>query len=129
MELGAGAGLVGVCLHRVGAGSVLLTDRDAQTLRNCRRNLEENGVVLGEDSRVSSRQGLVDKMLSLDLQPQPDTRLLVCTCQVQVQALDWAEHKGLEAEVIVGADLLYDPGALQLAPARHQTPPACADVR
>lgn len=55
VELGAGAGLVGICLHRVGAGSVLLTDRDAQALRNCRRNLEENGVALGEGSQVSSK--------------------------------------------------------------------------
>ena len=52
-ELGAGAGLVGICLHRAGAESVLLTDLDAQALRNCRRNLEENGVALSDDSRVS----------------------------------------------------------------------------
>ena len=29
-----------------------------------------------------------------------------------MQALDWAEHRCLEADLILGADLLYDPGAV-----------------
>ena len=30
--------------------------------------------------------------------------------QVQVQPLRWEEHRSLKADVILGADLLYDPG-------------------
>ena len=37
---------MGICLHRAGAASVLLTDADAQTLCNLTRNLEKNGVPL-----------------------------------------------------------------------------------
>lgn len=44
VELGCGAGVVGVCLHRVGAGSILLTDGDERTVSNARHNLAQNGV-------------------------------------------------------------------------------------
>jgi hypothetical protein len=30
--------------------------------------------------------------------------------QVQVQPLEWGEHKNLKADLILGADLLYDQG-------------------
>jgi len=43
LELGCGAGLLGVVLHRTGAAGVSLTDGDSQTLCNCRHNLHING--------------------------------------------------------------------------------------
>ncbi len=45
---------MGICLHRAGAASVLLTDGDGQTLCNCRCNLDENGVSLTEQACVNS---------------------------------------------------------------------------
>lgn len=42
--MGCGSGLVGVCLARSGAGSLMLTDGDAQTVANCHFNLSLNGV-------------------------------------------------------------------------------------
>ncbi len=43
LELGCGAGLLGVVLHRMGAAGVSLTDGDSQTLCNCCHNLHING--------------------------------------------------------------------------------------
>lgn len=43
LELGCGAGLLGVILHRADAAAVCLTDGDAQALHNCRHNLHING--------------------------------------------------------------------------------------
>ena len=42
LELGCGSGLVGICLHRVGATQITLTDGNVQTLGNCQRNLDIN---------------------------------------------------------------------------------------
>ncbi len=42
MELGCGAGMLGVLLQRVGAAGVCLTDGDSQTLCNCLHNLRIN---------------------------------------------------------------------------------------
>lgn len=47
-ELGCGPGLVGVCLQRLGVGSILLTDGDAETLLNCRHNLSINSMLTGD---------------------------------------------------------------------------------
>lgn len=41
---------MGVCLHRVGAGSVLLTDGDEDAILNCRHNLSINGVLTEDHS-------------------------------------------------------------------------------
>ncbi len=43
LEVGCGPGLVATCLCRSGAGRVLLTDGDPQTLVNCLSNLSLNG--------------------------------------------------------------------------------------
>ncbi len=79
MELGAGAGIVGVALARVGAGQVVCTDGDAQALDNCVHNLTNNlGVLDGG--------------------------------QMRAERLAWDEGCAhLAPDVILGADLLYDP--------------------
>ena len=43
LELGCGAGMLGILLQRVGAAGICLTDGDAQTLCNCLHNLRING--------------------------------------------------------------------------------------
>jgi predicted nicotinamide N-methyase len=43
LEIGCGPGLVATCVCRSGAGRVLLTDGDPQTLVNCLSNLRMNG--------------------------------------------------------------------------------------
>ena len=42
LELGCGAGMLGILLQRIGAAGVCLTDGDAQTLCNCLHNLRIN---------------------------------------------------------------------------------------
>jgi hypothetical protein len=44
LQLGAGAGMVGVCLARLAAAKIVLTDGDLATLANLRHNLQVNGV-------------------------------------------------------------------------------------
>ena len=93
-ELGAGAGVVGVALHRVGAKSVELTDGDAATVRNLERNLGLNGIRCGAgDGSGSSSSG---------------------RCRVSCRVLSWEEaaQGALSCDVLVGSDLLYDPAVI-----------------
>ena len=93
-ELGAGAGVVGVALHRVGAKSVELTDGDAATVRNLERNLGLNGIRCGAgDGSGSSSSG---------------------RCRVSCRVLSWEEaaQGPLSCDVLVGSDLLYDPAVI-----------------
>lgn len=43
LELGAGTGVVGISLARMGAARVLLTDGNSATVENCSHNLQLNG--------------------------------------------------------------------------------------
>lgn len=79
VELGCGAGLVGVCLRRAGAQPVLLTDGNEAALANCSRNLKQNGA----DA-------------------------------VSTALLDWESPCSLRPDVVLAADVLYDPGAALL---------------
>ena len=95
-ELGAGAGVVGVALHRVGAKSVELTDGDAATVRNLERNLGLNGIRCDAagDGSGSSSPG---------------------RCRVSCQVLSWEEaaaQGALSCDVLMGSDLLYDPAVI-----------------
>lgn len=56
LELGCGAGVVGVCLSRAGAADVVCTDGDMETVANCRRNLEANGLRVSRDCQISDGQ-------------------------------------------------------------------------
>lgn len=56
LEIGCGAGMVGVALHRCGASSILCTDGDVQATANCRHNLELNGVPVGPRQAAQCRQ-------------------------------------------------------------------------
>lgn len=56
LELGCGAGVVGVALSRVGAAVVHLTDGNAATVYNCRENLEINRCTSSLDKSMADRQ-------------------------------------------------------------------------
>lgn len=58
-ELGCGPGVVGISLQRVGAGSILLTDGDGQTLLNCRHNLGINNVLVKDHDAASPSEARV----------------------------------------------------------------------
>ncbi|CAL8467697.1 g7235 [Coccomyxa elongata] len=86
-ELGCGPGLVGVCLQRLGVGSILLTDGDAETLLNCRHNL------------------------SINAMPTEDIASPSTTTDVEMAQFMWDDGVSLDADILLGADLLYDPGS------------------
>lgn len=48
MELGAGSGLVAICLAKIKAARVTITDGDSETLTNCSHNLAINGICIAE---------------------------------------------------------------------------------
>ena len=84
LELGCGPGAVGVALVRAGAAQVVLTDGDAETVQNAHRNMGLNGVSVLE----AGGGGGVG---------------------VSCQELLWEAPGAVEADVVLGADLLYDP--------------------
>ncbi len=55
VELGCGTGLVGICLARLGAcAAISLTDGNSQSLENCCRNLQQNGVLFADHEQPPS---------------------------------------------------------------------------
>lgn len=95
MELGSGCGMAGVALSRVSARSILCTDGDKETLQNCLQNLRVNGLQVTEISAD------VTEPANLDVPP------------ISVQRLRWEDGAASlptdSIDVIVGADLTYDP--------------------
>ncbi len=55
---------MGIALQRVGAGSILLTDGDAETLLNCKHNLGINSVTVKDGDSAPPSQTKV-RVLSL----------------------------------------------------------------
>ena len=95
LELGSGCGMAGVALSRVSARSILCTDGDKETLHNCLQNLRVNGLEVTE--------------ISADV-IEPANSNVPC---ISVQRLRWEDGAAslpIESiDVIVGADLTYDP--------------------
>lgn len=90
LELGSGTGMVGVALYRVGAARVICTDGDLEAVENCKANLALNGVPI--DGFIDSKDAAcVQRLLWEDGYNTADTT--------------WPE-------VLLGADLLYDPSAI-----------------
>lgn len=56
LELGCGAGVVGVALSRVGAAVVHLTDGNAAAVDNCRHNLAINHCTSSPDNAMANSQ-------------------------------------------------------------------------
>ncbi len=57
LELGCGLGLLGACLHRIGAGPVTLTDGDPRTVRACFENLGLNALPVAMAAGVDGDRG------------------------------------------------------------------------
>jgi len=91
LELGCGLGAVGVVLSRVGAARVLCTDGDSQTVANCTLNVGTHGVHANWPGGVDGHSALEVKQLHWED--------------------GWKEENGVD--VVLGADLLYDPGHIR----------------
>jgi predicted nicotinamide N-methyase len=126
MELGCGSGAVGVAAARARAALLLLTDGNASSVANCRHNCALNGVPTQpwtDDTQLL----LPPKSLSSSL-PQSSIPVLgapdnadastarAVSGPVLCGVLEW-EHtaqqlpRDWQPEVVLGSDLLYDPGA------------------
>lgn len=95
LEVGAGTGMVGVLLARIGTGKIMLTDGSLATLANLKNNLSINNVEVEEAQQANS-----------DLNTHSSTR-------VECRQLTWEtlfdKERNLDCNVILGADLIYDP--------------------
>ena len=111
LEIGCGAGMVGVALHRAGTAHVLCTDGDAQTVANCQVNLQLNGVPLANGSSGWKCSSSSSSIAATEWQlPQA-----AAECRQLCWEDGWpgANEAGGEQRqaptVVLGADLLYDP--------------------
>ncbi|KAK9816480.1 hypothetical protein WJX72_000803 [[Myrmecia] bisecta] len=89
LELGCGAGLASICLSRAGAQHVIASDGDADALVNCRHNFAVNGY----------------KQVADGEQPGPGPA-------IEAVRLHWEDGTDIRPDVVVGADLLYDPDTI-----------------
>jgi len=98
LELGAGAGMVGVCLARLAAAKIVLTDGDLATLANLRHNLQVNGVkVHGKETLNCNEPSLCSPANGVECR------------QLLWEIASEKELRTYSANVILGADLIYDP--------------------
>lgn len=98
-EVGSGVGLVGICLANVKASKVILSDGDLSSLSNMKFNLETNQVAIMEKLKQKYYQDLT------------------FTTQLECRYLTWEsasadELQNCGAEVILGADVIYDPSSV-----------------
>ncbi|CAI0391978.1 unnamed protein product [Linum tenue] len=106
-EVGSGVGLVGVSLSHVKASKVVLSDGDLSTLANMKLNLGLNN--------ISTRMDALEKCdKELNLQVKSDTG---SNSEVQCIHLSWesaaeAEIQEFTPEIVLGADIIYDPACL-----------------
>ncbi|XP_052180509.1 branched-chain-amino-acid aminotransferase-like protein 1 [Diospyros lotus] len=92
-EVGSGVGLVGICLTHVKASEVVLSDGDLSSLANMKLNLELNQLSTGADLSESS----------------VDDPLLVKCIHLPWESAVESELQGFMPDVILGADVIYDP--------------------
>ena len=96
LELGSGVGMAGVCLERVGATRVVLTDANTEALANCQRNIDINNDICHSSCCGGSRgveKGVID----------------VVRLQWEDGADEIIDKYGSVPSIIVAADVLYDP--------------------
>lgn len=122
LELGAGVSFPGILLATLGA-HVTLSDLDSELIQeNIRYNLELNGVQfesleLKKNELVNSEMNGHASMLK-DPNPQhnrlKDSNLIP---SVSVYPFEWANFERIEQmdafDLIIGADLFYDPSAFE----------------
>ncbi|KAG9149804.1 hypothetical protein Leryth_024593 [Lithospermum erythrorhizon] len=95
VEVGSGAGLVGICLRQVKASKVILTDGDLSTLANMRSNLELNKISATNDSLDGSLHA--DKVKCVHLLWEYATE---------------DELQSFTPHIVLGADVIYNPSCL-----------------
>ncbi|CAL5400612.1 unnamed protein product [Camellia sinensis] len=92
-EVGSGVGLVGICLAHIKASKVMLSDGDLSSLANMKLNLELN--------HLSVRTDLSERTIE-----DPD---LVKCIHLPWESAVGSELRDLLPDIILGADVMYDP--------------------
>ncbi|XP_031395314.1 protein-lysine N-methyltransferase EEF2KMT isoform X2 [Punica granatum] len=117
-EVGSGVGLVGICLAHIKANKVILSDGDLSTLANMKLNLKLNNLTLDNDQESEPLESPSPvKCMFLPWESASETELLA-----------------LKPDIILGADIIYDPSCLPdlvrvLSTLLHgeKLPPLCND--
>ena len=104
VELGCGVGLLGICLHRVGAGPLTLTDGDIRTVTNCCSNLNLNDIF----TSVSVKPRRHGDSSALQ-QKKEDCEKVICS-QLLWEKMSTEDAVAMQPDIIIGSDLLFDPG-------------------
>ena len=90
-----------------------LTDSDPDTLFNLQRNLAANGVAVGGTAAAETETG-TEKDTSSDQEAPEASEFEPSTEPVTILRLEWTDFepfvlRDLGADLVVGADILYDP--------------------
>ncbi|BBM98595.1 protein-lysine N-methyltransferase EEF2KMT [Marchantia polymorpha subsp. ruderalis] len=99
LELGSGTGICGVWLSRLSCSKLVLTDGSLSTLVNLRHNLSINGILQPSGENFHTTQDVNNPS-------NVECRQLLWETATQ------EELDSFNAEVIIGADLIYDPTPL-----------------
>lgn len=96
LEVGSGVGLVGICLARVKASEVILTDGDLSTLANMKLNLEMNQLITGTElSKKTTEYPWMVECIHLPWESVSENDL-----------------QDYMPDIILGADVIYNPSCL-----------------
>ncbi len=114
LEVGCGAGYVGIGAAALGAKSVILTDR---LLRRRTMSYDSEGMLVEDSSDVPSRALLNLSQANADLN-KSHTSL----CDIKIEELEWGQnfdislqqllHRIPQIDVIIGADVTYHSPSL-----------------
>ena len=118
VEIGPGVGVAAIALAKItrprGASALTLLDRDNETLANLAANLELNGI----PSRILKHKKQDDdddeREAGDEDDPNDEDDFAIPKPRVSLSRLDWhdfdpARLASLRADLVVAADVLYDP--------------------
>ncbi|KDP23547.1 hypothetical protein JCGZ_23380 [Jatropha curcas] len=106
-EVGAGVGLVGICLSHVKASKVILSDGDLSTLANMKLNLELNHLRADSGMQAGSMQDL-----NVEAKVEMDNISQVKCVHMPWESATKNELQEFMPDIILGADIIYDPSCL-----------------
>ncbi|XP_050223544.1 uncharacterized protein LOC126673438 isoform X2 [Mercurialis annua] len=95
-EIGSGVGLVGICLSRVKASKVILSDGDLTTLANMKLNLELN--------QLRADTGIPEETMQ-------NMHMVKCI-HLPWESATRKELQEFMPDIVLGADIIYDPSCL-----------------